>query len=136
MTQRFLFIFSADISEKPIVSNLIKDYDLEVNIYRAKITRNEEGYMILDLSGSEENIKNGISFLEELKVTVSASDSGIIRNEEVCTDCGNCVSHCPTKALHIPNKKTMAVEFDVKLCIECLNCIKNCPFGACSSIFQ
>lgn len=136
MTKRYLLKFSNEISEKPIISNLVKSFNLQVNIYRAKINKNEEGYMILDLSGDEDDIKNGILLLNEQKVKIEEDNTGILRDEELCTNCGNCISHCPTNALYIPDKKNMVVEFQSHQCIECLNCIKNCPFGACSSIFQ
>lgn len=128
-------MFPADVSEKPIITYLVRDYNLEVNIYRAQVNKNEEGYMVLDISGSEENIEAGIRHLEDIRVQVSEKNKGLQWNDEICTGCGNCLTHCPTEALHIPDRSTMAVAFNDQRCIECLACIKNCPFGACTSLF-
>ena len=135
MTRRILLMFPADVSEKPIITYLVRDYDLEVNIYRALVNKQEEGYMVLDISGEESKIEAGIKHLQELRIQVSQSRRGLQWNQEVCTSCGNCLTHCPTEALHIPDRSTMEVTFDDQRCIECLACIKNCPFGACTALF-
>jgi len=35
----------------------------------------------------------------------------------------------------VPDRATMAVDFDEEKCIECLACIRVCPYGACTSAF-
>ena len=51
MTKKVLLLFPKSETEKPIVYHLVKDYDLEVNIFRAKVTADEFGYLVLDLTG-------------------------------------------------------------------------------------
>ncbi len=121
--------------EIPIIYYLVKELDLVVKIIRARITPEEEGFMLVDLKGDEERIKKGEEYLLDHSINVSVSERGLHRSEESCVHCGNCVSHCPTHALHINDRKTMIVDLDLDKCIECMNCIKNCPFGACSSSF-
>ena len=135
-TRKLLLYFPKSETEKPIVYHLVKDYDLTVNIYRAKVTPEEFGYLVLDVSGAEENIDKAIEFLETFNVRISETDRGLTWDEEKCTACGNCLTHCPTKALHVADDESRQVKFDADLCIDCLSCIKNCPFGACSSIFE
>ncbi len=135
-TRKLLLTFNKNSVEKPIVYHLVKDYDLIINLYRARITAEEKGSMILDVTGSEENIEKGIAFVESENVIVDDAQKSFRWDESICTSCGNCLTHCPVGALHIENKETMKVLFDPDLCIDCLGCIDNCPYGACQSIFQ
>jgi ferredoxin len=135
ITKKILLHFPQEEVEKPIVYHLVKDYDLVINIFRAKITPQEEGYLLLDVSGSEENIRRGMEFVENCRVQIDEAERGLRWDESRCTHCGNCLPHCPTKALHLADPGDRRVTFDINLCVECLSCISNCPFKACSSIF-
>ena len=134
-TKKILLSFDKDISEKPVVYHLVKDYDLIINIFRARITTDEQGYMVLELEGDEDRIAGGIEFIRSYGVEVSEAEKGLRWNEELCTHCGNCVTHCPTGALDLADGKSRKIRFDSDLCVECLNCIENCPYGALSSLF-
>ena len=136
ITRKLLFYFPKSETEKPIVYHLVKDYDLVINIFRAKVTPEEYGYLVLEVTGEEEDIQRGVDFVKTFNVEVNESDRGLKWDSEKCTHCGNCLPHCPTDALHIADEKIRRVAFDGELCIDCLSCIKNCPFGACSSIFE
>lgn len=136
VTRKLMFYFPQSETEKPIVYHLVKDYDLIINIFRAKVTPDEFGYLVLDVTGSEENIRRGIDFVRSFDVEINDSQRGLTWNESACTSCGNCLAHCPTKALFIADPKTRRVSFNPDICIDCLACIDNCPFGACSSVFE
>lgn len=135
ITKKYSLYFPKSETEKPIVYNLVKDYDLIINIFRAKVTPDEEGYLILDITGSEADIKRGLDYVKTFNVIVNETIRGLRWNENKCTACTNCIPHCPTKALHIADARTRSVTFDEEKCIECLNCLKNCPFNACTSLF-
>ena len=134
-TRKVMLYFPVSETEKPIVYHLVKDYDLIVNIYRAKVTPEEEGYLVLDITGEEENIAKAGKFLTEFNVAINDAGHSLVWDKERCVSCGQCLAHCPTAALHIADRSTMAVEFNPDLCVECLSCIENCPFGVCSSLF-
>jgi ferredoxin len=134
-TKRLLLYFPKSETEKPIVYHLVKDYNLLINIFRAKVTPEEYGYLVLDVAGEEEDIARGMEFVKTLNVQIDEAHKGVRWDEGRCTMCGVCVPHCPTKALHVSDRRTMAVAFDSDLCVECLACLSNCPYGACSSIF-
>lgn len=136
MTKRLLLYFPRSETEKPIVYHLVKDYSLMINIFRAKVTPEDFGYLVLDVSGTEEDISSGIAFVETFNVQIKENNRGLRWDESLCTSCTICLAHCPTDALHVPDRGTMQVRFNEELCIECLSCITNCPFGACSSIFE
>lgn len=133
--KRVLFYFPKEMVEKPVVYHLVKDFDLVVNIFRAKITPEDEGFLLLDITGPEQRIQDGLQFVREAKVGVDESEIGLRWDRDKCTSCGNCLTHCPTAALSIKDRATMEVGFDPSLCVECLSCVAICPFGACSSIF-
>ena len=135
-TKKLLFYFPKSETEKPIVYHLVKDYDLVINIFRAKVTPEEYGYLVLGITGEEENIQRGVEFVKTFNVQVGQSDRGLTWDSERCTHCGNCLSHCPTEALRVADDRSRRIQFDSELCIDCLNCIRNCPFDACSSIFE
>ena len=135
ITKKLMLYFPKSETEKPIVYHLVKDYNLVINIFRAKVTPEEYGYLVLDVTGTDEDIRRGMEFVKTLNVQVDESHKGVRWDEATCTNCGNCISHCPTAALHIPDRATMKIAYDSDLCVECLSCISNCPFWACSSIF-
>jgi L-aspartate semialdehyde sulfurtransferase ferredoxin len=134
-SRKVMLYFPISETEKPIVYRLVKDFDLMVNIHRAKVTPEEEGFLVLDISGSDENYEKAKTFLEDFNVTIHADGKGLRWDEQSCTSCGQCLTHCPTAALYIPDRSTMKVAFNNDKCIACLNCIKNCPFDVCSSLF-
>ena len=135
ITKRVILTFSGHAAGQPIVNELVKKHDLQINIYRASITPNEEGYLAIDLTGTEKNISAGLSYIESFNININQTGNSLIWDKERCVSCGNCLSHCPTDALHIEDNTSRQVVFDGEKCIECLSCIRNCPFGACSSLF-
>ena len=135
-TRKLMLTFHKNCVDKPIVYHLVKDFDLITNIYRARITADETGSLILDITGNDSTIEKGIAFIQKEGVIVDDAGKSFRWDESVCTSCGNCLTHCPVQALHIADTITMKVTFDADLCIDCLGCIDNCPYGACQSIFQ
>lgn len=135
ITRKVFFRFPKCETEKPIVYHLVRDYGLIINIFRAKVTPDEEGYLVLDMTGEEAAVDGGIEFVRTFNVTVDTVSEGLVWHEERCCHCGNCLSHCPTQALAVADGQTRRVAFHPDLCIECLNCIPNCPFDACESVF-
>ncbi len=135
VTKRLTLYFPKSETEKPIVYRLIKDFDLVINIFRAKVTPEEYGYLVIDVSGTEDCYERGMAFVRSLNVQVMESGVGLSWDRARCTDCGNCIPHCPTNALSISDPRTRAVTFDASACVECLACIPNCPYAACKSLF-
>ena len=95
VTKKLMFYFPKCVCDKPIIYHLVKDYHLIVNVYRAKVTPEEEGYLVLDVTGTEEAIQGAIDFVKTFDVTVNYSGKGVIRDEERCSHCGYCIPYCP-----------------------------------------
>jgi ferredoxin len=135
ITKKLMLFFPKCECEKPIIYLLVKDYNLVVNVFRAKVTPEEEGYLVLDVTGTEEDIERAMAFLKTFNVSINYSGKGVTRDENSCTHCGHCITHCPTSALRIDDKTTREVIYSEADCIECLACIRICPFGALASAF-
>jgi L-aspartate semialdehyde sulfurtransferase ferredoxin len=135
ITRKLMFYFPKCECEKPIIYHLVKDYGLVVNVFRAKVTPEEEGYLVVDVTGTEPQIEAGIDFVKTFNVVVNRSGKGVTRDEEQCTHCGYCVAYCPTGSLNIGNGRTREVVYDETKCIECLACVRVCPYGACTAVF-
>jgi L-aspartate semialdehyde sulfurtransferase ferredoxin len=91
--------------------------------------------LLIDILGSQKDIQKGLKFIRSLDITINETNKGLQWDRSSCVQCSNCVTHCPTDALYIKDRKTMEIDFNEDLCIECLSCIKNCPYGSCSSLF-
>ena len=126
VSNKVVLHFPREISNQPVIYQLVKKYDLMFNILQARIDPDEEGLLILELSGLRENYAEGIKYLQSQGVGFQLLSQDIRRNEGRCTDCGACTSICPTEALSM-NRAEMTVEFDSARCIACLLCMRMCP---------
>jgi ferredoxin len=115
--------------QKPIVCFLAKDYDLTFNILNAAILPRKEGVMVLELSGSRKNFKEGIAYLESQGVQVQNAAREVKRTQKKCTHCGACTAVCPTGALSV-QRPEMSVLFDQAKCSICEMCVPACPTRA------
>ena len=135
VTKKLMLFFPRCECEKPIIYHLVKDYNLVVNVYRAKVTPEEEGYLVLDVTGTEEDIQRAMDFVKTFNVTINYTGKGVTWDKDRCTHCGHCITHCPTNAIYIADAATREVAYKEADCIECLECIRVCPFDACASTF-
>ena len=126
ISKRIVLHFPRRLVERSIVSHLVKDYNLDFNILKASVTPDEEGLMVLELSGKQGDYDKGISYLTKTGVRIQSLSQDVIRNEERCTHCGACVTICPTGAFEL-EPLTRRVNFYDEKCLACGVCIKACP---------
>jgi ferredoxin len=126
-SERFVIHFPSQLVNQPIIYLLAKEYDLSFNIVLARIMPNEEGLMVAELGGEEDNYNAGIKYLVEKGVDIQPLSKDVYRDEKKCNQCSACVSICPTGALSISDRKTMEVLFDVEKCVACSLCVPICP---------
>ena len=124
--RRFVLTFPADMVEDTLIYHLNKDYDLVVNILRAKIIPKEGGRIVLGLRGKYGNIKKGLRFIESKGVDIKLLAQDIQFNEDKCISCGMCSAVCGQKALCL-NPETWKMEFNRDACILCEQCVGACP---------
>ncbi len=115
--------------EKPIVCYLVKDYDLTFNILNAEVLPRKEGIMVLELTGTKKNFKEGVKYLKDQGVHVQNASQEVKRIIKKCTHCGACTAVCPTSALFI-QRPDMSVDFDQQKCSVCELCVPACPTRA------
>ncbi len=125
-----ILTFPPEISQKALVCQLTKKYDLLFNILSARISNKKEGYMVLEISSaSKSGFNKGIKFLKDQGVSISSPEHQIYKDEEICTHCGACTAVCPTEALYI-KRPEMEVIFDKQKCSVCELCVVTCPTRA------
>ena len=126
VSKRIVLRFPQRLVDRPIVYRLIKDYNLEFNILKASVTPEEEGLMVVELTGEQQDYDKGIRYLTANGVRIQSLSQDVIRNEERCTHCGACVTVCPTHAFEV-DPLTRQVRFYNEKCVACALCIKACP---------
>ena len=68
-TLRVTLTFPADLVRQPVVYTVAKTYRLVPNIRKARVSESQ-GETTLDLTGTEEDLKQGIEYLTRLGVKV------------------------------------------------------------------
>jgi ferredoxin len=126
VSKRLVLHFPHRLVDKPIVSRLVKDYDLDFNILKASITPGEEGVLVMELMGERKNYDKGVEYLTKAGVKIQSLGQDVVRNETRCTHCGACITICPSKAF-IVDSKTRTIQFDQNKCVACELCIRACP---------
>ena len=129
ITKKIVLRFPQTLVDQPIICRLVKDFSLDFNILKASVTSEEEGLLVLELSGTEENYQEGLKFLSEIGVKVQLLSQDITRNEDRCAHCSVCVPLCPSGSFEM-DSVTDEVHFHDEKCVACGLCVKICPPGA------
>lgn len=127
--------FPSEIVDKPIITNLVRNYNLTFNILKAQIFPRKEGLLVMELRGNKSDYDRGIEYLKRIGVKVEPIGQSISRDDEVCLQCGACTAVCPTGALYI-KRPEMEVLFDPERCSACEWCVKACPAHAMRVTFD
>ncbi len=131
---RVVFHYPKGLIDAPIVSQLARGFDLDFNILRANITPDSEGLLVLELTGDAEEVGRALDWSADQGVSIQALEKDVVRDEDVCTQCGACVTICPTGALHA-EPETREVLFDADECVACELCVPACPPRAMTVAF-
>ena len=63
---------------EPVIYNLGKDFEIETNIRRADV-REDTGWVILELKGTEEEIEKGLNWVASKGVRVDSISGDLIK---------------------------------------------------------
>lgn len=133
-THRVVLHFPPSLSGKPIVYRLAKDYNLVFNILKASIGLEDQGLMVMELSGEEADYQRATEFLTRQGVRLQPIFQDISKDDERCVDCGACVGVCPSEALRLVRPE-MKVVLDPESCVACGECVTACPVRAMKLTF-
>lgn len=126
MIKKVVLSFPVDATDRSLMYDLVKRYDIRINILKAEIEAGKSGKLLVELEAGDAPLEQGIAFLTDSGVTVSPLSSKISYDESRCIHCGNCASACFSHALTIgaPDWK---LQFNPEKCIVCKLCLKSCP---------
>lgn len=71
--------FPEKLIKDPVIYNLGKQYNVVTNIRRANVDQ-KVGWVDLELTGNEDNMKEGIKYLESLEVEVDLIEGDIVES--------------------------------------------------------
>lgn len=134
VSHKIVLKFPHRLVNQPIVYKLVKDYNLEFNILKAYVTPDEEGHLVLALTGEVKHYDDAVKYLKGLGVKVDPLSRDIVWNDKRCTHCSACIGICPTGAFTV-DEKTRKISFNEEKCIACLLCIPACPVRAIDEHF-
>ena len=133
-TKRLVLNFPSHLIDQPITYQLVKKYDLMVNILRARITPREQGRLVVEIAGDGDNLETGLQYIAGLGVDVQPLAREIQWHEHRCIECTACTAVCPTGAL-AAERPEMKVRFAADKCIACELCVPVCPYQAMEIVF-
>jgi ferredoxin len=125
-TRRVVIRYPRHLIEAPLVSQMVRQYDLEFNILRASITPQSEGLMVLGLEGDDASIRKALDYASAQGLRIQPLERDVTRDEQRCTHCGACVTTCPSGAL-ARDADTQRVSFSPDQCVACELCVPACP---------
>jgi len=79
VSRRIVMKFPHRLLDQPIISNLVKDYNLEFNILKASVMPNEEGLLVLELTGTEKDYEKALEYLKKTGVNLQPLSQDIKR---------------------------------------------------------
>lgn len=132
MKKRVTLIFPKRAVHMPVTYRLAKDFNVAANIFRAQITPNQVGTLVVELSGDIDQLDAAIEWMRSQDIGISPASREIFIDEEVCVHCGLCTGVCPTEALSL-DPQTFRLNFTRSRCIVCEQCIPTCPVQAIST---
>ena len=132
MKKRVTLTFPKRTVSMPVTYRLAKDFNVAANIIRAQVAPNQEGKVVLELSGDIDELEASLDWMRSQHIKVSLASREILIDEESCVDCGLCTGVCPTQALTL-EPETFGLQFVRSRCVVCEQCIPTCPVQAIST---
>lgn len=126
MRIKMILKFPNHITNKAITYELIKKYDLRVNILKADINYKLEGYLVFDVDGNSKQVAEALTYLEDLGIEADLITNTIEIDKVTCVHCGLCTGACSVRALSL-NKESWQLDYIEERCVGCNRCIGACP---------
>ena len=129
MRTKMLLKFPANLTKNTITYDLVKKYDLHLNILKAEINYRLEGTLVYDIDGSSVKIAEALEYLNDLGVDAELVSNTIEIDRNTCVHCGLCTSVCPSRAI-VLERENWVLLYDENKCVGCNRCIPSCPTRA------
>ncbi len=129
---RVLLKFSEKTVQQPIISQIILDLKVPINIITAHID-SKGGEVLAEVP--DESLNTVLKAFRKRGVTITLPKL-IEVDVEKCLSCGSCVALCPAEA--ITQTEDLSVVFDKEKCLgsTCSACVDACPVRAIKSVKQ
>ncbi len=127
-SKRFVLTFPPAATGEPITYNLVKKYDIMVNIVRADVSPGKIGHLVMEMTAPEATLREGMDYIRQNNVECEPIDKKIHYKEELCIHCGACSAVCFAGALTMQHQ-TAELSFDPEKCVVCELCLKSCPLN-------
>jgi ABC-type methionine transport system ATPase subunit len=75
--QRMKFTFPPDLVTQPVIYNMGKEFRVVTNIRRANVSR-ERGWMILEISGDDNEIERAVEWAKGQGVRVESIEGDVV----------------------------------------------------------
>lgn len=128
MKKKYILSFNQDSVNKPVTYDLIKNFDIKINIIKANISADEAGHLLVEMEADQANMEKCFQYLDENQVEYVPAENRIIFDQEKCVDCGSCTAVCFAEALTL-DPDTRELQFHPEKCVFCKLCTKACPLG-------
>jgi len=128
VNKRFVLTFPPAATGEPITYNLIKKYDIMVNIVRADVSPGKIGHLVMEMKAPAEVLKEGMKYIRQQNVDCEPIDKKIHYKENLCIHCGACTSVCFAGALTM-GRESALLSFNAEKCVVCELCLKSCPLN-------
>ncbi len=126
MRIKMILKFPKAVTNTPITYDLIKKYDLRINILKADINYKLEGYLVFDIDGNSKKIAEALAYLESEGVHADLITNTITIDKETCVNCGICTGSCAVRALNM-DRENWTLNYIEERCVGCNRCVDACP---------
>jgi L-aspartate semialdehyde sulfurtransferase ferredoxin len=75
--RRLKLIFGPDMVKEPVIYQLGKQFNLVTNIRRADVSR-DQGWVLMEITGDEEELDRGVAYLESRGVKVEPAEGDLV----------------------------------------------------------
>jgi MinD superfamily P-loop ATPase len=129
---RILLRFSEKIVEEPIISQIILELKVPINIITAHVN-SKGGEVLADVP--DEALEKLVKAFRKGGATVSIPKL-IEVDSEKCVSCGACITLCPVEAITMDADASVVFNKEKCLGSTCSACVDACPSRAIKSVKQ
>ncbi|KON31159.1 hypothetical protein AC478_03240 [miscellaneous Crenarchaeota group-1 archaeon SG8-32-3] len=129
---RILLRFSEKIVEDPIISEIILDLKVPINIITAQVD-SKGGEVLAEVP--DDSLVKVVKAFRKRGATVSIPKLIEIDSEK-CISCGACLTLCPVEAITMDEDATVVFNQEKCLGSTCSACVDACPSRAIKSVKQ